>query len=144
MYYQIGLGAFFAVLTVTGFALALQTKSWRLKTVSSALLGCWVISTVLDPITVEVWWLDPVYSLVMILLIIGIQARGRRERDAGISREYWIVGALACEFGIVLTYFTSPILGNVQSFFLQQGFYFLELALIVAVGAGFRFARFAE
>jgi hypothetical protein len=120
-------------LVATSLFLAFRTRDWRLKWVASGCAACWLISTVIDNVGPAYWWLDPIYSTFMIGLLLLVQARGKRERRAGVPLAMWILLPLTCEFGIVFSH-TLWSVAPLTGFYVMQVFFVLELISIIYIG----------
>lgn len=128
---------FFGVLALAAVIAAFATRDWRLKTTATGFALLWTITLfIVVPQPTSPWWLDPLYTVSVLLLLLGIQARGEVERARGEPLAMWILVPLGIEVVIGLTYLATPFVLSplAQFYIIQIGFAFQLVSIIVISG----------
>ena len=127
---------FFGTMVLIALFFAFATRDWRLKTVATACSLVWISAVVvIAPRATSIWWLDPAYTVALLLLMIAIQARGEVERARGEPLALWLLIPMGVETVIAASYLVPsavlPALAQLQ--IIQVGFA-VELLTIIVVG----------
>lgn len=133
----------FGVLSIGAALMAFATRDWRLKTFASACLALWLTTLlVVSPRLTSLWWLDPLYTSSLLLLLVGIQGRGAVERARGEPLAAWLLIPMGIEAVAALSYLATPQLlspiGQLQ--LIQVGFAAELLCIIIVSGRRLQFS----
>ena len=125
----------FGLLVLAAVVTAFATCDWRLKTVACACSILWVTTAFVVPHLPKQSWVDPAYTVVLLVLLTSIQARGAVERARGEPLAMWLLVPLSIEAMIALSYVAELwiISARQQLVFIEVGFA-IELICIIVVG----------
>ena len=131
----------FGTLASCALILAFLTKDWRLKTVATACFALWTTTALfVEPQLKSPSWVDPLYTIILFLIVWFIQSRGEVERRRGEPLAMWLLVPMGVEAVIAVSYvaemlFLAPL---AQLLLIQVGFAIELVCIIVVAGRRLR------